>query len=102
MTIRETPTTTPVETAAETSTQQLRPVSRRSVVAAGSLAVLVPTLLSACGGGEGGGTDGATELTFMNQSRGQEATLTALAEKYSDENGITITIDSPEIGRAHV
>ena len=95
MTIRETPTTTSAETMAETSTQQLRPVSRRSVVAAGSLAALVPTLLSACGGGEGGGTDGDTELTFMNQSRGQEATLTALAEKYSEENGITITIDSP-------
>lgn len=34
-------------------------------------------------------------MTFMNQSRGQEKALTALAEQYSEENGIEITIDSP-------
>lgn len=96
MTIHETPTTASAETMADTSKQHPRAVSRRSVVAAGSLAALAPTLLAACDASEGGGgTGGATELTFMNQSRGQEAALTALAEKYSEENGITITIDSP-------
>lgn len=95
MTIHKTPITASAETMAATSKQHTRTVSRRSVVAAGSLAALTPTLLAACGGNEGAGNGGATELTFMNQSRGQEAALTALAEKYSEENGITITIDSP-------
>ncbi|CAH0192022.1 hypothetical protein SRABI76_01796 [Microbacterium oxydans] len=35
------------------------------------------------------------ELTFMNQSRGQEAALTQLAEQYEKETGVAVTIDSP-------
>ena len=35
------------------------------------------------------------ELTFMNQSRGQEAALTQLAEQYTEETGVKIVVDSP-------
>lgn len=70
-------------------------VTRRRALAAGSLAAIAPTLLTACGSRGEQSSAGGAGLTFMNQSRGQEAALTALAEKYSSENGIEITIDSP-------
>lgn len=44
---------------------------------------------------DAGGTDGPVELTFLNQSRGQEKTLTSLAEKYSTDRGIKVTVDTP-------
>jgi raffinose/stachyose/melibiose transport system substrate-binding protein len=34
-------------------------------------------------------------LTFMNQSRGQEAALTQLAKQYTQKTGVKITIESP-------
>ncbi|SEE65095.1 ABC transporter substrate-binding protein [Ruania alba] len=54
--------------------------------------------LAACGsGGESGGTSPSddVELTFLNQSRGQEDALLELAAQYSEETGVTVTIDSP-------
>ncbi|WP_129669269.1 ABC transporter substrate-binding protein [Phytoactinopolyspora endophytica] len=55
--------------------------------------------LSACGGsGDGtGGSDSSddVELSFLNQSRGQEEALTELAAQYSEETGVTITVETP-------
>lgn len=34
-------------------------------------------------------------LTFLNQSRGQEAALNELAKKYGEKTGVTVTVDSP-------
>lgn len=73
-----------------------RPTRRHAtLLAAGSLAVIASLALAGCSSGAAPADDGEVELTFMNQSRGQEAALTQLAEQYSEENGITITVDSP-------
>lgn len=50
---------------------------------------------SASGAGAGGGSGETIELTFLNQSRGQEAVLNALAAQYTEETGVIITVDSP-------
>ncbi|GAA2078200.1 carbohydrate ABC transporter substrate-binding protein [Microbacterium hatanonis] len=69
---------------------------RNALVAASSLAVVVSLALSGCAGSaEEPADDGEVELTFMNQSRGQEAALTQLAEQYTQETGVTVSIDSP-------
>ena len=36
-----------------------------------------------------------TELVYLNQSRGQAEAMEALAERYQEEAGITVTIDTP-------
>ncbi|NSL42693.1 ABC transporter substrate-binding protein [Streptomyces sp. 8P21H-1] len=74
-----------------------RPVRRRPLLAtAGSLTAAVSLLLQGCGSGSDGGSgDGRVELTFFNQSRGQEAALNALAKKYTRETGVVIKVDSP-------
>ncbi|MDT0317847.1 ABC transporter substrate-binding protein [Streptomyces millisiae] len=76
-----------------------RPPSRadrpRSVVIAGALAMASSLLLQGCAGGEDPGAGGRIELTFLNQSRGQEAVLTQLAERYSTETGIRVTVETP-------
>lgn len=65
-----------------------RPVLAVVAVLASSL------LLQACAAGDAG-SDGQVELTFLNQSRGQEAVLNELAEQYTAQTGIKITVDSP-------
>jgi ABC-type glycerol-3-phosphate transport system substrate-binding protein len=68
------------------------------VVAVGALAIVSSLLLAGCSsesGDEQGPDDGPVELTFMNQSRGQEEALTQLAEQYTEETGVKVTIDSP-------
>jgi raffinose/stachyose/melibiose transport system substrate-binding protein len=67
---------------------------RATIVAGGSIAAVAALLLSGCSAAEPA-ADGEVELTFMNQSRGQEAALTQLAEQYTTETGVKITIDSP-------
>lgn len=72
--------------------------ARRLALAAGSVAAAVAITLSGCSSAEVAGStesSGDVELTFMNQSRGQEAALTQLAEQYAEETGVTVTIDSP-------
>src|SRR6478735_2358740 len=76
------------------------PAVRRRTVTVGAVAVAASLLLQGCsaGSGSGGGSgdnSGPVELTFLNQSRGQEAALNQLAEQYSKEKGVKITIDSP-------
>jgi ABC-type glycerol-3-phosphate transport system substrate-binding protein len=68
---------------------------RRAALAAGTLIVATTLALAGCSATEEPAADGDIELTFMNQSRGQEAALTQLAEQYTEETGITVTIDSP-------
>jgi raffinose/stachyose/melibiose transport system substrate-binding protein len=65
-----------------------RPVLAVVAVLASSL------LLQACAAGDAG-SDGQVEMTFLNQSRGQEAVLNELAEQYTAQTGIKITVDSP-------
>ncbi|GHB83323.1 sugar ABC transporter substrate-binding protein [Streptomyces umbrinus] len=74
-----------------------RPTHRRPLVwTAGSLTVAVSLLLQGCGSGsDSGSDDGRTKLTFLNQSRGQEAALNQLAKQYTKKTGIAITVDSP-------
>ncbi|MEI5521928.1 extracellular solute-binding protein [Streptomyces brasiliscabiei] len=74
-----------------------RPMSRRSFVwTAGSLGIAASLLLQGCGSGsDSGSDDGQVELTFMNQSRGQEAALNALAKQYTKQTGIVVKVESP-------
>ncbi len=71
-----------------------RPLRRRPVMAVGTLAIASSLVLAGCSSSDDSGADdgatggGQVELTFMNQSRGgQEAALTELAEKYTEETG---------------
>ncbi|MFD6444758.1 ABC transporter substrate-binding protein [Promicromonospora sp. NPDC060204] len=68
---------------------------RGAAVAAGSLTIAASLLLAGCGSTDDPADDGEIELTFLNQSRGQEAALNQLAEQYTEETGIKITVDSP-------
>lgn len=74
-----------------------RPIRRRPLVwTAGSLTIAVSLLLQGCGSGsDSGSDDGRIELTFMNQSRGQEAALNALAKQYTKKTGVVIKVESP-------
>jgi raffinose/stachyose/melibiose transport system substrate-binding protein len=69
------------------------PLRRRSVLAAAGTMAAAPLALAGCGGSEE--TGDPNKLTVLNQSRGQEAVLTALAAQYSEEQGVEITVDSP-------
>lgn len=72
--------------------------TRRLAAVAGGLVVATAVTLSGCSAPEPKepvAETGDVELTFMNQSRGQEAALTQLAEQYGEETGVTVTIDSP-------
>jgi raffinose/stachyose/melibiose transport system substrate-binding protein len=75
-----------------------RTPSARRFVVAGAFALASAVVLAGCSAPaseEPSSTDEDIELTFMNQSRGQEAALTQLAEQYTDETGVKIVIDSP-------
>ncbi|WP_447648130.1 ABC transporter substrate-binding protein [Microbacterium forte] len=72
--------------------------TRRLACIAGGVAVAMAVTLSGCSSAEPADSPESAEdieLTFMNQSRGQEAALTQLAEQYTSETGIKVTIDSP-------
>jgi raffinose/stachyose/melibiose transport system substrate-binding protein len=75
------------------------PISARRralVIAAGSLTLVTSLALSGCSGpSDPPAAEGDVEITFMNQSRGQEAALTQLAEQYTEETGVEVVIDSP-------
>ncbi|GAA5092455.1 hypothetical protein GCM10025760_21170 [Microbacterium yannicii] len=72
---------------------------RRGALLAGSLSIVAALAITGCA--PAAPADDPTageediELTFLNQSRGQEAALTQLAEQYTDETGVKVTIDSP-------
>lgn len=69
---------------------------RRTILMSGSLAIATALALTGCSGGtETPEAEGDVELTFMNQSRGQEAALMQLAEQYTEETGVKVTVDSP-------
>lgn len=69
---------------------------RGTVFTAVALTIAASLALAACSGtGNEPAADGDVELTFMNQSRGQEAALKQLAEQYTSETGVKIVIDSP-------
>ncbi|MFB7160995.1 ABC transporter substrate-binding protein [Streptomyces sp. NPDC056242] len=50
------------------------------------------TALSACGS-DGSGSSASSEIVFMNQSRGQAATLKKLARQYTQQTGVKVRID---------
>lgn len=73
-------------------------ISRRRFTTFAALAAGGATGLAACSSGSKDSTSGSGKgdgLTFLNQSRGQEAVLTKLAEQYSAANGVKVTVDSP-------
>ncbi len=76
-------------------------VRRRSAVAASAALAAAALLLSGCSAsGSTASTATATaekdvHLTFLNQSRGQEAALNELAKKYGEKTGVTVTVDTP-------
>lgn len=79
---------------------RFKTVRRRAAVAVGAVAAVASLLLAGCssGGGAGGtsqATGGDVHLTFLNQSRGQEAALNYLADEYKKQTGVTVTINSP-------
>ncbi|SDH60655.1 ABC-type glycerol-3-phosphate transport system, substrate-binding protein [Leifsonia sp. 98AMF] len=70
------------------------------VLAAGATVAAAALLLTGCSGSSPAATPSATaeknvHLTFLNQSRGQEAVLNELAKKYGEDTGVTVTIDTP-------
>lgn len=71
---------------------------RRATLVAGAVAVAAALVLSGCSAGakpSPGGSDSGVALTFLNQSRGQEAALEYLVKDYKKQTGVTVTIDSP-------
>ncbi|MEU6785052.1 ABC transporter substrate-binding protein [Nonomuraea angiospora] len=73
-----------------------RGARRRTIIAtAGSLAIVGALALAGCSS-SGESTDtGDAGLTFMNQSRGQEAALTKLAQQYTEKTGVKVAIETP-------
>ncbi|WP_327589821.1 ABC transporter substrate-binding protein [Nonomuraea sp. NBC_00507] len=71
-----------------------RGARRRTIIAAGSMAIVGALALAGCSSSDESAT-GDVGLTFMNQSRGQEAALTQLAQQYTKKTGVKITIDTP-------
>jgi len=72
-------------------------ISRSAARIAGSLSIVASLVLAGCSSSPGGDSadGGAVELTFMNQSRGQEAALTQLAAQYTAKTGVKVTIETP-------
>ncbi|MGN6426453.1 MAG: ABC transporter substrate-binding protein [Leifsonia sp.] len=75
---------------------------RRAAVVAAAGAAAVALVLTGCSGGASTATSSASTaaekdvtLTFLNQSRGQEAVLNELAKKYGEQTGVTVTVDTP-------
>ncbi|MCQ8194282.1 ABC transporter substrate-binding protein [Streptomyces rugosispiralis] len=67
--------------------------SRRRFLLGAAGTGLATTSLAACGSGDSGSSGGGSEIVFMNQSRGQAATLKALAKQYTKQTGVKIKID---------
>ncbi|MHC5257671.1 ABC transporter substrate-binding protein [Streptomyces sp. UC4497] len=67
--------------------------SRRSLLLGAVGAGLATTSLAACGSGGSDSSSGGSEIVFMNQSRGQAATLKKLAKQYTKQTGVKIRID---------
>ncbi|MFB4285644.1 ABC transporter substrate-binding protein [Nonomuraea sp. MTCD27] len=73
-----------------------RGARRRTIIAtAGSLAIVGALALAGCSSSGESTSTGDAGLTFLNQSRGQEAALTQLAQQYTEKTGVKITIDTP-------
>ncbi|MEU2773112.1 extracellular solute-binding protein [Streptomyces sp. NPDC007162] len=68
-------------------------LSRRGFLLGAVGTGLATTSLAACGSGGSGGGGGGKEIVFMNQSRGQAATLKKLAQQYTQQTGVKIRID---------
>ncbi|MCL2796001.1 MAG: extracellular solute-binding protein [Microbacteriaceae bacterium] len=83
-----------------TSAARSQSLSRRAVLlGASSLAATASLALAGCTPSTSStgspSSKGKVSLTFFNQSRGQEATLNALAETYTKQTGVKITVDTP-------
>ena len=70
---------------------------RRRFVTTGALVLGAALVLQGCAATEAEepAADGEVELVFLNQSRGQEEALNQLAEQYTEETGVKVTVDSP-------
>lgn len=70
------------------------------VVRTGIVLLATGLVLTGCSSGNASSepsptSDRGLQLTFLNQSRGQEAALNDLAKKYQHKTGVTVTIDTP-------
>ncbi|WP_157975638.1 ABC transporter substrate-binding protein [Brachybacterium sp. YJGR34] len=72
----------------------VHPISRRTCISLAGAGGLTAAI-SACGGNGGASGGDPSELLFYNQSRGQEAALTKLAEQYSAQADVTVRVETP-------
>ena len=75
-------------------------VRRRMAVIAGAALASAALLLSGCSASgqpakQTSTSEKGVTLTFLNQSRGQQAALEYLVKQYKKETGVTVTVDSP-------
>lgn len=68
---------------------------RRRILMTGATGAIAALALAGCAPAAEPADDGPVELTFLNQSRGQEAALIQLAEQYTEETGVVVTVESP-------
>lgn len=73
---------------------------RGASLAVGAIATAASLLLAGCSASSPTASATATSekgvtLTFLNQSRGQEAALNYLVGEYKKETGVTVTVNSP-------
>ncbi|MEU6375844.1 extracellular solute-binding protein [Streptomyces sp. NPDC046909] len=80
-------------TAGSTGSAATTGLSRRGFLLGAVGTTVAATTLAACGSGGSGTSGGGSEIVFMNQSRGQAATLKKLAEQYTKQTGVKIRID---------
>ncbi|MGK9220357.1 MULTISPECIES: ABC transporter substrate-binding protein [unclassified Microbacterium] len=69
--------------------------TRRRILMTGATGAIAALALAGCAPAAEPADDGPVELTFLNQSRGQEAALIQLAEQYTEETGVVVTVESP-------
>ncbi|MFP3463868.1 ABC transporter substrate-binding protein [Leifsonia sp. SIMBA_070] len=74
--------------------------TRRAAVTSAVVVGTAALLLAGCASGGSATTgsptsDRGAHITFLNQSRGQQAALTALAAQYGKKTGVIVTVDTP-------
>jgi raffinose/stachyose/melibiose transport system substrate-binding protein len=69
-------------------------LTRRRFLGYSAAAVSATSLLAGCGPDSSKSGSASTELTFMNQSRGQKDALAKLVKSYEEQTGVRVTVDN--------
>jgi ABC-type glycerol-3-phosphate transport system substrate-binding protein len=69
-------------------------LTRRRFLGYSAAAVSATSLLAGCGPDGSKTGSASTELTFMNQSRGQKDALAKLVKSYEEQTGVRVTVDN--------